>query len=81
MVLLPPAALPSWSRWLGLGLVLPVWASTALLQVPAHGRLAEGFDTATHTRLVTTNWIRTIAWTARGVLVLWWCALSLRGPS
>jgi hypothetical protein len=73
---LPSTTLPAWSRWLGLGLVGIVWASTALLQVPAHGRLAEGFDAAVHARLVATNWLRTFAWTARGALVLWWVTLS-----
>ena len=32
--------------------------------VPAHVRLGTGFDSATHRRLVRTNWIRTAAWTA-----------------
>jgi hypothetical protein len=76
LVFMPSSTLPAWSRWLGLGLVAIVWASTALLQVPAHGRLSEGFDTAVHARLVATNWLRTFAWTARGALVLWWVALS-----
>ncbi|HEX2205610.1 MAG TPA: hypothetical protein VHG91_20025 [Longimicrobium sp.] len=48
-----------------------VWLSTALLQVPMHGRLERGFDAAAHRRLVATNWVRTVAWTARGVLLLW----------
>jgi hypothetical protein len=40
------------------------------LQVPAHGVLAEGFDADAHRRLVASNWIRTIAWTARSLLLL-----------
>lgn len=47
-----------------------VWASTMLLQVPCHRRLAEGFDAAVHRRLVRGNWIRTVAWTARGGVAL-----------
>ncbi|MGI8495942.1 MAG: hypothetical protein ACR2L1_11635 [Pyrinomonadaceae bacterium] len=31
--------------WFGLALVLIIWASTAFLQSPIHGRLAEKFDT------------------------------------
>ena len=31
-------------RVVGLGLVLAIWASTFLLSVPEHGRLAGGFD-------------------------------------
>ena len=78
LVATPSSTLPAWSRWLGLGLVCVVWASTALLQVPAHGRLAEGFDARVHAGLVTSNWIRTVAWTLRGGLVLWWVSLGWR---
>ena len=49
----------------GLGLLAVIWGSTFLLQVPAHRRLADGFDDPTHRRLVATNWIRTAAWAAR----------------
>jgi hypothetical protein len=56
--------------WAGLVLLLVVWISTAVLQVPRHGRLAGGFDPGVHRALVATNWIRTLAWTARGILLL-----------
>ena len=49
----------------GLALLLLIWASTAFLQAPAHGRLVRGFDPVIHRRLVATNWIRTVAWVAR----------------
>ncbi len=49
----------------GLGLLAVIWTSTALLQAPAHGRLAKGFDASEHSRLVQTNWIRTASWVAR----------------
>lgn len=61
-----PSALPL----LGLALVALIWVSTALLQVPAHRKLAAGYDADVHRRLVRTNWIRTAAWTARAVLVV-----------
>jgi hypothetical protein len=57
--------------WTGLGLLLIIWLSTFLLQVPLHRRLSLGFDDASHRALVRSNWIRTLAWTARGVLCLW----------
>ncbi len=56
----------------GLCLVGVIWLSTWFLQVPAHNALQSGFDAAIHHRLVTTNWLRTIAWTLRGLLVVWW---------
>lgn len=56
--------------WLGLTLLIGIWASTALLQIPAHRTLARAFDGGAHRRLVGTNWIRTIAWTFRSVIAL-----------
>jgi hypothetical protein len=56
--------------WSGLFLLMVVWLCTWLWQVPAHRRLEEGFDAATHRRLVRTNWVRTISWSARGILAL-----------
>jgi hypothetical protein len=55
---------------LGLALLALVWLSTALLQVPAHRALERGFDAPAHRRLVATNWIRTLAWSARGAVAL-----------
>lgn len=57
--------------WVALGLVVVAWLSTFGLQVPAHGVLGHGFDPATWQTLVVTNWIRTVAWSARGVLLGW----------
>lgn len=66
-----PAGVPAWAAWLGLALVGVVWASTALLQVPAHHALTAAFDPDTHARLVATNWLRTAAWLARSALFAW----------
>lgn len=57
--------------WIGLALVVAIWISTAVLQLPAHRRLLAGFDAGVHRRLVRSNWLRTAAWTARGALALW----------
>jgi len=67
----PPFLSKAWAG-LGLALIALIWLSTALIQSPAHGRLAAGFDAAWHSRLVTTNWARTLLWVLRGVLVGWW---------
>jgi hypothetical protein len=56
--------------YLGLGLVVLVWLSTALIQVPCHEKLVRGFDPVAYRWLVNSNWIRTIAWTARGGIVV-----------
>ena len=58
--------------WLvgGIALLVVVWLSTRLLQVPRHRLLGQGYDTNVGRSLVTTNWLRTGAWTVRGILVL-----------
>jgi hypothetical protein len=35
-----------------------------------HRRLEQGFDLAAHRQLVRGNWIRTIAWSLRGLLAV-----------
>ena len=39
--------------------------------VATRRRIASAWDAEAIRRLVATNWIRTAAWTARGVLSLW----------
>jgi hypothetical protein len=46
------------------------WISTWRVQIPLHDRLANGFDTDVHRRLVATNWWRTAAWSIRGGCLL-----------
>nr|ACU26411.1 hypothetical protein [uncultured bacterium HF186_25m_30B18] len=71
LALAPPndaAALPA---IIGLITLVVVWAATALYSVPAHGRLAAGFDQATHRRLVRSNWVRTWGWSLRSGVAIW----------
>jgi hypothetical protein len=51
------------------GLVLIVWLSTFLLQVPIHHRLKFGKEENLIRRLVATNWVRTIAWSLKALLI------------
>ena len=55
---------------LAVGLLFVIWMSTLFLQIPTHGELERGFNARSHRSLVLTNWIRTIAWTLRGGLLL-----------
>jgi len=57
--------------WVALFLLIVVWLSTAFLQVPCHSKLNLAFDADAHRRLVSSNWIRTVCWTLRGLLVAW----------
>jgi len=54
---------------LSTGLIPLIWLTTAVFQAPIHTRLGRGFDAPLIRRLILTNWIRTLAWTARGILV------------
>lgn len=62
----------------GLILCLAAWLSTFFIQIPLHDRLAAGFDAEAHAALVKTNWIRSLAWTARAVLIFYFGWKSLR---
>lgn len=70
LVLDPPAGVSAWILWAGLGLVVLIWLSTLMFQTAQHSVLAAGFDESAHTALVNYNWIRTLAWTLRGLLML-----------
>ncbi len=70
LVLRRPSWLDGFVAWAGLVLVGTVWLSTVFLQVPQHGNLAAGFDASAHQVLVTSNWLRTFAWTAHGAILL-----------
>lgn len=76
LVLHPPPRTSPTLAWVGLALLALIWLSTAFLQVPQHNVLATGFNASAHRALVLSNWVRTLAWSARGVLAL----LLLAGP-
>lgn len=54
----------------GLLLLAVIWISTVVLQMPLHSRMLKGPDPEAQKRLVATNWIRTIAWSLRGLIAL-----------
>ena len=63
----------------GIVLLLVIWASTAVLQVPCHEILSKGFNLEAINRLTSTNWVRTVGWSLRGLLLaylLWQCLKS-----
>jgi hypothetical protein len=71
LIWLRPTGVPEWSVWSGLALLGVIWLSTAFIQVPCHELLSKRFEPVVHRRLVSTNWLRTAAWSLRGGLVLW----------
>lgn len=64
-----PATMSVASAWGAAVLLAVALGSTVLLQVPQHTKLAAGHDDAVVTALIAGNWIRTVAWTAKGVLL------------
>lgn len=59
-------------------LTIITWASTAFIQIPLHTKLENGFDSNAHAALVNTNWIRTIAWSLRGALMIYFLAKIIK---
>ena len=70
LVLDRPVGVSAAGVWVGLALAAGLWLSTLLLQAPVHRGLGRGSTPARVRRLVTLNWTRTAAWTARSGLVL-----------
>lgn len=81
LLALPMPNVPQPLPWLSVGLLVVIWLSTSLLQVPRHRELSAGFEPSAHRRLVATNWIRTSAWSLRGLLVLWMVSSAWAGAS
>ena len=59
-----------WPWVLNLVSVALPFVSTFALSVPRHDRLGRATDPATLRSLVTTNWIRTLSWSARAAAYL-----------
>lgn len=64
-----PPGIQSSVMIVGLAMVGLIWLATATLSIPYHGQLLNGFDPVAHRGLVTTNWVRTILWSGRGILM------------
>lgn len=61
-----------WYLYVNTALVLSIWISTFLVQVPLHGKLqVRGKDEKIIRQLVFSNWYRTVAWTVVFVGLIW----------
>ncbi len=56
--------------WLNLLLLAIIWASTFAIQVPLHQALTNDWSVETWESLVASNWIRTVLWSLRTLLLL-----------
>lgn len=55
--------------WLNLILVLCLWGVTFFISMPCHKKLHYQRNTKIIDRLIKTNWLRTIIWTFRSMLI------------
>ena len=53
------------------------WISTAFFIGPLHGKFQGPYDLDLINQLITTNWFRTVIWTARAILAGWFLWLLL----
>jgi hypothetical protein len=69
LLVLVPEGVVWFVPWLaGIPLAVALGA-TIFLSVPRHERMAREPDVQVGKELVSTNWVRTIAWTVRGLIV------------
>lgn len=67
---------PSLQAWVGLGLLLAIWALTCTILIPRHLLLKRRYSSEDHRVLVRYNLPRSLLWTLRaGVMI--WTALTL----
>ena len=69
IVALHPPSVPFAAAAAGAALLAVIWLSTGVVQVPLHGRVQRD-DEAAIRLLVSTNWVRTWAWSVRAILAL-----------
>lgn len=51
-----------------------IWISTFFIQVPIHNHIRQNMTISAIKRLILTNWIRTIFWTLKSILLLYYTA-------
>jgi len=56
---------PCPASWIHLVLIIVIWGSTFGVQVPLHQKLSSTYSLDKVEKLVRTNWVRTVAWTAK----------------
>ena len=62
---------------INLVIVVLIWLSTFLIQVPLHNALSKEKQSEKLSKLICTNWIRTILWTARSILMILFLAFAM----
>ena len=74
---LRPPSVPVVLPFMGFLLLVLIWVSTIFVQVSQHDRLAQRFYKPAYHRLLQSNWLRTVAWSARSLLAAWMALKAL----
>jgi hypothetical protein len=69
LVASPPADTSRLLPLIALGLMAIAYGVTAFVSAPLHGKMSLRFDAQLHARLLSTNWIRTAAWSSRACVL------------
>jgi uncharacterized membrane protein len=64
-----PDSMSAAAAWVAAALLGVALASTVTVQVPLHRVLAADHDPRVARRLIVSNWVRTVAWSGRGVVL------------
>ena len=59
-----------WPIIISIIFLISIWLSTALLFTRIHQKLTEGYEFSLIKKLVKTNWLRTILWSLRLIILL-----------
>ena len=57
-------------------LLILIWLATFFIQVPLHQAIAQKRDSIKIQRLVQTNWIRSLLWVSRFLIILKWTPIT-----
>ena len=70
---------PSWLAYVASGMVVLIWLDTFLVFVPLHNKLLEeGYNVLLIRRLILANWVRTVAWSVRTLVLFHLMTLFIR---
>ena len=58
-------------------IVVLIWLSTFLIQVPLHNALSKEKNTEKLSKLISSNWIRTLLWSTRSFLMILFLAFAM----
>ena len=72
-----PDGIAWWLPWVNALLLAVALGCTVFLSVPRHERMASNPTPSLGRELVLTNWPRTIAWTARGIILAYMMFVTL----